>query len=136
MGRSFLGSLDHRGASSSFRPIRRRLIRLAQVFHASDTDMQDLALHTFRSLYATLYPDHLALPVEETHASDGADVEMSSAADAEDDEIEGVAVKAVLNSLDELQEPDKNNAKPAVRILTAFIAASSASTDHLRDLPS
>ncbi|BGP33480.1 hypothetical protein JCM10296v2_005284 [Rhodotorula toruloides] len=97
---------------------------IIEVFHASDTDMQDLALHTFRSLYATLYPDHPALPVEETHAAVGGDVEMSSAAAAEDDKIEGVAVKAVLNSLDELQEPDKNNAKPAVRILTAFIAAS------------
>ncbi|BGP09496.1 hypothetical protein JCM10049v2_005369 [Rhodotorula toruloides] len=98
---------------------------IIEVFHASDTDMQDLALHTFRSLYATLYPDHPALPVvEETHAADGGDVEMSSPADTEEDKIEGVAVKAVLNSLDELQEPDKNNAKPAVRILTAFVAAS------------
>lgn len=97
--------------------------------------MQDLALHTFRSLYATLYPDHPALPVvEETHAADGGDVEMSSPADTEEDKIEGVAVKAVLNSLDELQEPDKNNAKPAVRILTAFVAASSASPRRLHNL--
>ncbi|GEM08663.1 DNA repair/transcription protein [Rhodotorula toruloides] len=99
---------------------------IIEVFHASDGDMQDLALHTFRSLYATLYPDHPARRVDEADhtTSEGGDVEMSSSMDAEDEKIEGVAVKAVLNSLDELQEPDKNNAKPAVRILTAFIAAS------------
>lgn len=40
--------------------------------------------------------------------------------------VEGVAVKMVQNSLDELKEPDKNNAKPAMQILTALVCSSGA----------
>ncbi|GAA5888696.1 hypothetical protein JCM6882_009055 [Rhodosporidiobolus microsporus] len=102
-----------------------------EVFHASDTAMQDLSLSTFRSLFSTLYPD--VLP--STTASAGEDAEMPSAAeqdaqaqaqkgDKEENNIEGVAIQVVENALDELKEPEKNNAKPAVRILTALIASS------------
>ncbi|GAA6032143.1 hypothetical protein JCM8097_007094 [Rhodosporidiobolus ruineniae] len=97
-----------------------------EVFHASDTPMQDLALSTFRSLFATLYPDSLSAPAP---VQGGEDVEMTTAGAAEkkeveEEKIEGVAVQVVENSLDELKEPEKNNAKPAVRILTALIASS------------
>lgn len=43
--------------------------------------------------------------------------------------VEGVGVKVVANSLDELKEPDKSNAKPAVKILAALIGSSSESVD-------
>lgn len=39
--------------------------------------------------------------------------------------VEGVGIKVVANSLDELKEPDKSNAKPAIRILAALISSSS-----------
>lgn len=39
--------------------------------------------------------------------------------------IEGIGIKVVANSLDELREPEKSNAKPAVRILAALQASSS-----------
>ncbi|GAA5820973.1 hypothetical protein JCM3770_006154 [Rhodotorula araucariae] len=94
---------------------------IIEVFHASDDEMQDLALGTMRALFATLYPDRATIE----------DVEMVSAGEEgagektdEIDKIEGVAVKVVQNSLDELAEPEKNNAKPAMRILTALIASS------------
>ncbi|BGP41533.1 hypothetical protein JCM10450v2_005582 [Rhodotorula kratochvilovae] len=94
---------------------------IIEVFHASDDNMQDLALGTMRSLFTTLYPDAAASDDTEmaTASEDGADE-----AKDETDKIEGVAVKVVQNSLDELAEPEKNNAKPAMRILTALIASS------------
>ncbi|GAA5841768.1 hypothetical protein JCM9279_003101 [Rhodotorula babjevae] len=108
---------------------------IIEVFHASDDSMQDLALGTMRALFATLYPDETldsssaaAQPV----APEGEDAEMQpvselvveSATCGDEDKVEGVAVKVVQNSLDELAEPEKNNAKPAVRILTALVASS------------
>ncbi|GAA6003750.1 hypothetical protein JCM10207_003581 [Rhodosporidiobolus poonsookiae] len=126
---------------------------VVEVFHASDTDMQDLALKTLRSLFATLYPD--STPAAPANGADesappltpgGEDTVMTSpeggesASAAEQDEeqkpkagdkIEGVALKVVENSLDELNEPEKNNAKPAVRILTALIAASDRLARHI-----
>ncbi|GJN90351.1 hypothetical protein Rhopal_003362-T1 [Rhodotorula paludigena] len=101
---------------------------IIEVFHASDTDMQDLALTTMRSLFSTLYPDEDASSApatvdESVHAPpETEDSEMVPA--RQDEQIEGVAVQVVQNSLDEMAEPDKNNAKPAVRILTALIASS------------
>jgi DNA repair/transcription protein MET18/MMS19 len=91
--------------------------------------MQDLALATFRSLFSTLYPDHVPSPVSETTIG-GEDAEMQTgeAAGAKvEEKIAGVAVQVVDNSLDEFKEPEKNNAKPAVRILTALIASSGTS---------
>jgi len=44
-----------------------------------------------------------------------------------EERIEGIAVQVVRNSLDELEEPEKSNAKPALRILVSLIAASSTS---------
>jgi DNA repair/transcription protein MET18/MMS19 len=41
--------------------------------------------------------------------------------------VEGVGVKVLANSLEELREPDKSNAKPATRILAALITSSSGS---------
>ncbi|GAA5981336.1 hypothetical protein JCM11641_005289 [Rhodosporidiobolus odoratus] len=93
-----------------------------EVFHASDTDMQDLALTTFHSLYSTLYPDSLP---SESATSAGEDSEMPSSDEKDQrDKVEGIAIQVVENSLDEFKEPEKNNAKPAVRILTALMAAS------------
>ncbi|GAA5883105.1 hypothetical protein JCM3774_002857 [Rhodotorula dairenensis] len=97
---------------------------IIEVFHASDNDMQNLALLAVRALYSTLYPDvtpsSTSRPREgETSAAE--DTEMSDEGGAA---VEGVAVKMVQNSLDELKEPDKNNAKPAVRILTALVCSS------------
>ncbi|GAA5932916.1 hypothetical protein JCM3775_005263 [Rhodotorula graminis] len=109
---------------------------IIEVFHASDDSMQDLALGTMRALFATLYPDETldgsGAAVAQPVAPEGEDAEMQpvselvveSAAAAPEDKIEGVAVKVVQNSLDELAEPEKNNAKPAVRILTALVASS------------
>ncbi|GAA5866345.1 hypothetical protein JCM8547_000746 [Rhodosporidiobolus lusitaniae] len=91
-----------------------------EVFHATDTSMQDTALTTFRSLFSTLYPDSPSAKSE--------DIDMSSVEEKEqkvdEEKVEGVAVKVVENSLDEFKEPEKNNAKPAVRILTALMASS------------
>lgn len=39
--------------------------------------------------------------------------------------IEGIGIKVVANSLDELREPDKSNAVPAMRILAALVVSSS-----------
>jgi DNA repair/transcription protein MET18/MMS19 len=91
--------------------------------------MQDFALATFRSLFSTLYPDSIPSPVHETIISPtGEDAEMTTVEDVKEKKVEekivGVAVQVVENSLDEFKEPEKNNAKPAVRILTALIAAS------------
>ncbi|GAA5964949.1 hypothetical protein JCM21900_001908 [Sporobolomyces salmonicolor] len=96
-----------------------------EVFHATDNTMMELALVTFHSLFATLYPDATSLVVESTvHGGEGEDAEMATAQPLAHDGVEGVAVKVVENSLDELKEPDKNNAKPAVRILCALMASS------------
>lgn len=108
-----------------------------QIFHASDERTADLAVVAFQSLFATLYPDPSSLvrvggdpslvPVEEGDEDSIA---------VEEDElvavltelplaVEGVGVKVIANSLEELREPDKSNAKPAVRILAALMLASS-----------
>ena len=96
--------------------------------------MQNLALLAVRALYLTLYPDsnsRTASTAENAGSGSGEDAEMSEAGGAEGAKypaaatvVEGVAVKMVQNSLDELKEPDKNNAKPAVRILTALVCSS------------
>ncbi|GAA5902120.1 hypothetical protein JCM8208_002481 [Rhodotorula glutinis] len=109
---------------------------IIEVFHASDDGMQDLALGTMRALFATLYPDETldgsGAGVAQPVAPEGEDAEMQPVSelvleapkDDKEDKVEGVAVKVVQNSLDELAEPEKNNAKPAVRILTALVASS------------
>jgi hypothetical protein len=45
--------------------------------------------------------------------------------------VEGVGVKVINNSLEELKEPDKSNAIPAIRILAALMLASSKSPSLL-----
>ncbi|GAA5933513.1 Met18p [Sporobolomyces koalae] len=101
-----------------------------EVFHATDTSMQDLALLTFHSLFATLYPDSDTNQTEQ----DGGDQAMRDAADARADEVvKGIAVQVVKNSLDELEEPDKSNAKPAMRILVTIAAASQRLTRYVLD---
>lgn len=57
----------------------------------------------------------------------GEDVEMSltTAVSTESNEIHGIGIKVVKNSLAELKEPDKSNAVPAVRILASLIRCSS-----------
>lgn len=103
--------------------------------------MQDLALGTMRALFATLYPDETLDGSGAVAQPEGEDAEMQPVSElvvegeprgGEDkDKVEGVAVKVVQNSLDELAEPEKANAKPAVRILTALIASSGASLSYL-----
>lgn len=103
--------------------------------------MQNLALLAVRALYSTLYPDSESRTTtpEVAGKGSGGDVEMDEAGGGEGVKppaitttaaaatvVEGVAVKMVQNSLDELKEPDKNNAKPAVRILTALVCSSGA----------
>lgn len=80
----------------------------------------ELALTTFQSLFATLYPDVAPASVKEHGAEDGEEMVVDHPT-----EIKGVGVKVVANSLEELQEPDKSNATPAVRILTSLINSSS-----------
>ena len=91
-----------------------------EVFHASDNVTAELALTTFQSLFATLYPDNPPALVKEVGAEDE---EMATVESPKG--VEGVGVKVVANSLDELKEPDKSNAKPAIKILAALIASSS-----------
>ncbi|GAA5832383.1 hypothetical protein JCM11251_006429 [Rhodosporidiobolus azoricus] len=97
-----------------------------EVFHASDTAMQDLSLSTLRSLFSTLYPD--ASPPLTTHEEDAEmpseEEKAAKKGDKEEKYVEGVAIQVAENCLDELKEPEKNNAKPAVRILAALIASS------------
>lgn len=90
------------------------------MFHATDTGMQDLALATIRSLFSTLYPDGPQVH-QITHDSKDGDVDMAM---PENEKVEGVAIRVVENSLLELKEPDKSNAKPAAQVLTALMAAS------------
>ncbi|GAA5990089.1 hypothetical protein JCM10908_005818 [Rhodotorula pacifica] len=100
---------------------------IIEVFHASDTDMQNLALLAVRALYSTLYPDPSAAA---TATGNDEDTEMDTEGSRA---IEGVAMKMVQNSLDELKEPDKNNAKPAARILTALICSSDRLARYVLD---
>ncbi|SGZ26113.1 BQ5605_C024g09837 [Microbotryum silenes-dioicae] len=103
-----------------------------EVFHATDSSMMELALECLRALYSTLYPDTSPVSITTTtiqsDEKDG-DAEMP-AADADEittsapTGVEGIAIKVVQNSLDELREPDKSNAKPAVQILNALICSS------------
>ncbi|GAA6018123.1 hypothetical protein JCM8202_000190 [Rhodotorula sphaerocarpa] len=95
---------------------------IVEVFHASDSEMQNHALMAIRALYSTLYPDESSVSIPHA-AADGEDTPMTDRP-SEVGAIEGVAVKMVQNSLEELGEPDKNNAKPAARILTALISSS------------
>ncbi|ORY74067.1 ARM repeat-containing protein [Leucosporidium creatinivorum] len=90
-----------------------------EVFHATDDDTAELALTTFKSLFSTLYPDNSPVAVKEHGAED----EEMAAPEAVSG-VEGVGVKVVANSLEELREPDKSNAKPATRILAALITSS------------
>ncbi|GAA6016857.1 hypothetical protein JCM11491_001829 [Sporobolomyces phaffii] len=87
-----------------------------EVFHATDSGMQDLALETFHALFNTLYPDPAPRDGE------GEDVVMEDS--TKDDTVKGIAVQVVKNCLDEVDEPEKSNAKPATRILVTLAAAS------------
>ncbi len=87
--------------------------------------MQDLALAAIRSLFATLYPDTPQLH-QITHSKEDGDVDMAL---PENEAVAGVAVKVVDNSLEELTEPDKSNAKPAAQVLTALMSASRKQPD-------
>lgn len=91
----------------------------------------ELALVTFKSLFSTLYPDVTLTSVVNLQTVDE-DEEMTSEIEVEQSNptgVSGIGVKVVANSLDELREPDKSNAKPAVKILAALIASSSTFFD-------
>lgn len=112
---------------------------MIQVFHATDEATAELAIIAFQSLFATLYPDPSSLvrvggdptmlPVEEGD-EDAIEVDRDDTVMLTEVPmgVEGVGVKVVANSLEELKEPDKSNAQPAVRILAALTQASSKST--------
>lgn len=89
-----------------------------EVFHASDDGTLELALTTFQSLFATLYPDLSPMPMPTDDASMVVEQPRLTG-------IEGIGIKVIANSLDELREPDKSNAKPAARILAALLVSSS-----------
>lgn len=87
----------------------------------------ELALTTFQSLFSTLYPDVTTTSIVKLQTVDE-DEEMPMEAEVEQTNptgVSGIGVKVVANSLDELREPDKSNAKPATRILAALILSSS-----------
>lgn len=50
---------------------------------------------------------------------------LTTAVPTGSNEIHGIGIKVVKNSLDELKEPDKSNAVPAVKILASLIRCSS-----------
>lgn len=85
-----------------------------------------MSLIAFNSLFRTLYPDDDDDAVEEKEESskEGDEIVMHQKKDG-DGEIKGIAVQVVKNCLSELEEPDKNNAKPAMRILVSLMSASS-----------
>ncbi|KAM0786372.1 hypothetical protein ACM66B_001840 [Microbotryomycetes sp. NB124-2] len=91
-----------------------------EIFHATETSLQDLSLSAMQSLFATLYPDETPASVE------SGDVHMAELEDkgATSEELAGVAVKVVGNAIEELKEPDKSNAKPACRVLSTLIMTS------------
>lgn len=88
----------------------------------------ELALTAFQALFSTLYPDVTQTSIVKLQTVDE-DEEMPLV----ESEIEvsnptgviGIGVKVVANSLEELREPDKSNAKPATKILAALIVSSS-----------
>ncbi|KAM0750891.1 hypothetical protein T439DRAFT_325940 [Meredithblackwellia eburnea MCA 4105] len=106
---------------------------LIEVFHATSDEMQDLALDCFQSLMATLYPDSPS-PSPSSNETNEMDVDTPPTSVSNSKEIKGVAVKVVKNSLDELQEPDKSNAKPATRVLVALMGASNRLADYIISL--
>lgn len=77
---------------------------LEKVFHATDKDMELLALNALRSFLATLYPDEQAGPVKGM-----------------------VASRMCEHCLGELKEMEKSSAVVAVKILSVAVEASSAS---------
>ncbi|SCV70456.1 BQ2448_1850 [Microbotryum intermedium] len=103
-----------------------------EVFHATDSSMMELALECLRALYSTLYPDTSPVSITTTtiHSKETDGDSDMPPADAEEittsapKRVEGIAIKVVQSSLDELREPDKSNAKPAVKTLNALICSS------------
>ncbi|GAA5979071.1 hypothetical protein JCM5350_007056 [Sporobolomyces pararoseus] len=100
-----------------------------EVFHATETSLQDLALECFYSLFKTLYPDH-----DDDRGRGGGrgeDTEMKESVGEEEEEEKGIVVQVVENSLEELQEPEKRDAKPAMRILIVVAASSKRLTKYV-----
>lgn len=78
-----------------------------------------------KSLFATLYPDPSDSEPTPLHAADEDEEAMVIDGPVPNKGVEGVGVKVVANSLEELKEPDKSNAQPAVKILAALMLSSS-----------
>lgn len=83
--------------------------------------MMELALEAYGSLFKTLYPDRPAAVVTSSSAND-MDVDVTEPLDAK-----GVAEKVTKNCLNELDEPEKSNAKPATRILSVMVSTTCSS---------
>lgn len=79
-----------------------------QIYHASDSEMEEHALKALKALLETLYPD-------------GAEEAVSN------DASKSVARRLSDACLLELKDSNKSNAKPASRILARAISASGAS---------
>lgn len=121
VGWSILGSDEHRSESQPT-PSCHPLMKFLQVFHATDDSTLALALTAFQALFATLYPDFspVAAPVELA----GEDATSMSIDSPRLTGIEGIGIKVISNSLEELREPEKSNAVPAMKILAALVLCS------------
>ena len=93
-----------------------------QVFHATDADLEALALKAMRAFLATLYPD---IVKEEEGDTEMNGVEPDAA------QFSGIAERMCRSCLDELAEPDKTNASAASKILGIAVSSSRAFVTHL-----
>ena len=80
--------------------------RLLQIFHATETDVEELALRALRALLRTVY------------------AEVDTQEDISQDKASKLAQKLCDTCLLELKEADKSNATPATNILAAAVSAS------------
>jgi DNA repair/transcription protein MET18/MMS19 len=102
----------------------RRLTKRPQIFHATEADVEEMALHALKALLQTVY------------------AEAESQEDISQDKASKLAQKLCDTCLLELKEADKSNATPATKILSAAVSASgqctispSRSANRLTDIP-
>lgn len=77
-------------------------INTAQIFQPTDPITEEFALKTTQDLVKTIY--------------------TSQTADGTDSDIEGLARDACEECIAILREPEKSQAKPAIKILCAFMS--------------
>ena len=79
-----------------------------QIFQPTDPETESMALHTVQVLIQTIYS--------------GTGVEAT-----EDDDIQGLARDACEECIRILKEPEKSQAKPAMKVLCAFVSTTRTS---------